>query len=142
LRIDHRTGSLEKGKDADFVIWSGDPLSTYSKCEQTWIEGAKYFDIAEDAKMRVAVDAERQRLIQKILKQSNGEPAKPEEAKPANAESQPASRPGTLLARMLQQHQDWVDEQIRLGRDPDENLPGQCGCDDISMIYINYGGEQ
>ena len=145
LRIDHRTGSLEKGKDADFVIWSGDPLSTYSKCEQTWIEGAKYFDIAEDATMRIEVDKERQRLIQKILRQASGEPTKPGAPQGESAtkpESQPASRPGTLLARMLQQHQEWVDEQIRLGRDPDEVLPGQCGCDSIDMIYNNFGGEQ
>ena len=30
-------------EDADFVIWSGHPLSIYSKCEQTWIDGRKYF---------------------------------------------------------------------------------------------------
>jgi imidazolonepropionase-like amidohydrolase len=30
LFIDHRVGSLEEGKDADFVLWSGSPLSTYS----------------------------------------------------------------------------------------------------------------
>jgi hypothetical protein len=143
LRIDNRTGSLKQGKDADFVIWSGDPLSTFSKCEQTWIEGAKYFDIEADTAMRVEVDRERQRLIQKILRQANGEPAKPQaESETKPADSQPASRPGTLLARMLQKHQEWVDEQIRLGRDPDENLPGQCGCDDVNMIYIRAGGEQ
>ena len=32
LRIDKYVGSLEIGKDADFVIWSGHPLSTYSVC--------------------------------------------------------------------------------------------------------------
>src|SRR5205807_2423523 len=42
LQIDKRAGSLEAGKDADFVLWSGDPLSTYSICEQTWIGGRKY----------------------------------------------------------------------------------------------------
>lgn len=67
LRIDHRVGSLEVGKDADFVIWSGSPLSTYSKCEQTWIEGRKYFDLEEDLKMRERVKTERARLIQKVL---------------------------------------------------------------------------
>jgi adenine deaminase len=67
LRIDHRVGSLEPGKDADFVIWSGSPLSTYSLCEQTWIDGRKYFDIEEDKAMRKQVEAERARLIQKVL---------------------------------------------------------------------------
>ena len=41
LRIDSRVGSLEVGKDADFSIWNGSPLSTLSLCEQTWIEGAR-----------------------------------------------------------------------------------------------------
>ena len=67
LKIDHLVGSLEVGKDGDFVIWSGHPLSTYTKCEQTWIDGRKYFDIEEDKIMRKLVKSERARLIQKIL---------------------------------------------------------------------------
>ena len=39
LRIDDRVGSLEPGKDADIVIWSGDPFDFYSKVEQVFIEG-------------------------------------------------------------------------------------------------------
>ncbi len=38
------TGALEVGKDADFIVLSGDPLSVYTKIEQTWVEGAKVFD--------------------------------------------------------------------------------------------------
>jgi len=68
LRIDDRVGSLEPGKDADFAIWNGDPLSTYTVCEQTWIDGRKYFDRAEDLKMRKAVERERNRLIQKYFR--------------------------------------------------------------------------
>ena len=67
LRIDKWTGSLEAGKDGDFVIWSGSPLSTLTIAEQTWIDGAKWFDIEEDAKLRVVVMKEREKLIQKIL---------------------------------------------------------------------------
>ncbi|MFQ5752977.1 MAG: amidohydrolase family protein, partial [bacterium] len=71
LRIDHRVGSLEPGKDADFVIWSGHPLSTYSICEQTWIDGRKYFDRQLDLEMQKQVKAERARLIQKVLAASS-----------------------------------------------------------------------
>ncbi|MDZ7273956.1 MAG: amidohydrolase family protein [candidate division KSB1 bacterium] len=67
LKVDHLIGSLEPGKQADFVIWSGAPLSTYSICEQTWIEGRKYFDRAEDRELRAAVEKERAALIQKVL---------------------------------------------------------------------------
>jgi imidazolonepropionase-like amidohydrolase len=63
LRIDARVGSLEPGKDADFVIWNGSPLSTYSRAEQTWIEGRKYFDRAEDLAGRPALAKEREALI-------------------------------------------------------------------------------
>lgn len=50
LEIDNRVGSLEEGKDADFIILSGDPFSVYTHVEQTWIEGQKVFDrsIPED----------------------------------------------------------------------------------------------
>jgi N-acetylglucosamine-6-phosphate deacetylase len=67
LRIDNRVGSLEAGKDADFVVWNGNPLSTYTMCEQTWIDGRKYFDRAEDAKLNENVQLERSVLVQKIL---------------------------------------------------------------------------
>lgn len=39
------TGSLEAGKNADVVIWSGDPYSTYTKAEQVYIDGAKMYDL-------------------------------------------------------------------------------------------------
>ena len=67
LYLDKQIGSLEPGKDADFVIWSDSPLSTYSICEQTWIDGRKYFDIDEDVKLRQKVKEERTTLVQKIL---------------------------------------------------------------------------
>ena len=39
LGIDDRYGSLEKGKLADIVLWSGDPLDIMSKVEQVFIHG-------------------------------------------------------------------------------------------------------
>jgi imidazolonepropionase-like amidohydrolase len=44
LDLQDRTGSLERGKDADFIILSGDPLSVHSKILETWVEGVKVFD--------------------------------------------------------------------------------------------------
>ena len=46
LGLDARVGTLEAGKDADFILLSGDPLSVYSQVEQTWVEGKKVFDLS------------------------------------------------------------------------------------------------
>ncbi len=45
LDLDDRVGSLERGKDADFVILSGDPFSVYTRVLETWVEGRKRFDL-------------------------------------------------------------------------------------------------
>jgi imidazolonepropionase-like amidohydrolase len=68
LRVDHLVGSLEPGKQADFVIWNGDPLSNLSRCEQTWIDGALWFHRGEDEQLRANARQQRNTLIQKILK--------------------------------------------------------------------------
>ncbi len=44
LGLADRVGSLEAGKDADFIVLSGDPLSTYTHILQTWVEGILLFD--------------------------------------------------------------------------------------------------
>ena len=67
LRIDQYVGSLEPGKQADFVLWSSSPLSTLSRCEQTWIDGRKYFDRSEDQVGRLEREKMRTALMRKIL---------------------------------------------------------------------------
>ena len=44
LDMDKRVGSLETGKDADFIVLSGDPFSVYTHVLQTYVEGKKVFD--------------------------------------------------------------------------------------------------
>lgn len=59
LGIDKMVGSLEEGKHGDIAIWNGHPLSIYSKVEQTYIDGKKYFDLLTDpVDMRIAVDSD------------------------------------------------------------------------------------
>jgi len=48
LGIDHRTGSLEVGKDADVVLWSKNPLSVYATAEKVWIDGALVRAVGDD----------------------------------------------------------------------------------------------
>ncbi|MAE75536.1 MAG: hypothetical protein CMJ85_01550 [Planctomycetes bacterium] len=67
LKVGKYVGSLEPGKHADFVVWSGHPLSSYTICEQTWIDGRRYFELTEDVRLRGEASRERQRLIQKVL---------------------------------------------------------------------------
>ena len=43
LGIDGRLGSIEAGKDADLVIWSGDPLNVLSRVERALIDGAEIY---------------------------------------------------------------------------------------------------
>src|ERR1019366_8101480 len=47
LHLDERIGSLDKGKDADFVVLSGAPFSVYTQVLETYIEGDKVFDRAQ-----------------------------------------------------------------------------------------------
>ena len=80
LNIDSKVGSIEKGKQADIAIWNGDPLSTSSICIQTWIEGAKYFDLNEDQLLRDQAHKDRTRLIELALAAAYGDLSPPEKA--------------------------------------------------------------
>lgn len=55
LDLDRRVGSLKPGKDADFIVLSGDPFSTYTVVEQTWVEGVKMFDRSNADDLKYAV---------------------------------------------------------------------------------------
>ena len=67
LRLDDKVGSLKVGKDADIVLWSGHPMSLYTKTEQTYIEGALYFDKDEHLNKLGEIKKEKNNLIQQML---------------------------------------------------------------------------
>ncbi|MFQ5669229.1 MAG: amidohydrolase family protein [Acidobacteriota bacterium] len=96
LGIDDRVGSLEPGKDADFVIWNGDPLSDYSIAEQTWVEGVREFDRDSDLAGREAVREERRALIERIRAgdaKSGEEAGEKTEDEPGEASEEPQPAP-------------------------------------------------
>ena len=95
LGVADRVGSIEVGKDADLAVWNGPPLSSMSRCEETWIDGRKYFDREEDRADRAEVEKMRATLIQKIFRTgSGGAPAKamPAAPQPRRDEDEGGSR--------------------------------------------------
>jgi imidazolonepropionase-like amidohydrolase len=44
IALDDKVGSLEPGKMADVVVWSGNPFSVYSHAEKVFIDGALTYD--------------------------------------------------------------------------------------------------
>jgi imidazolonepropionase-like amidohydrolase len=84
LRIDKFVGSLEPDKDGDFAIWSRSPLDSATVCEQTWIEGKKYFDRSAIPERTKKLQEEREQLLAKAKKAAGL--SKPEEgSKPAQS---------------------------------------------------------
>ena len=79
LHIDHKVGSIAVGKEADVVLWTGHPMSIYSKAQKTLIQGAEYFDLEKDIALREAMKAERIQLTKLMLevKESGGEVVTP-----------------------------------------------------------------
>lgn len=68
LRIDHRVGSIDVGKDADLVIYNSHPLSVYAVAQKVLIDGQIYFDIQKDLELRAESDKERKALKEKDKK--------------------------------------------------------------------------
>ncbi|MEE9390992.1 MAG: amidohydrolase family protein [Planctomycetota bacterium] len=55
LDLEKKVGSLEVGKDADFILLDGDPFSVYTKVQQTWVEGRLVFDRSRPKDLLYAV---------------------------------------------------------------------------------------
>lgn len=83
LHIENTCGSIKTGKDADVVVWSGHPLSIYSKAEKTFVDGMLLFDRDADVALRKTLNAERVRLLAKMGDAAKrGEKTRKPEGKP------------------------------------------------------------
>lgn len=85
LHLEDRMGSLEVGKDADLVLWSDDPLSIRAKALMTFVDGVRYYDRKREQEQLVKAEAERARLIARMLaaKQAGATVRKAERKEPA-----------------------------------------------------------
>ena len=83
LRLDSRVGSIEVGKDADLAIWTGHPLSVYSRVETTMIEGEILFDRERDLQQREAMKKEKAERLKKEADEAKKEKDAKKEKKDA-----------------------------------------------------------
>lgn len=68
LHLDDKVGSIKEGKIADVVLWTDNPLSIYARAEQTYVDGRCLFDLKKDVEKQAYIQAERSRLVKKLLK--------------------------------------------------------------------------
>ena len=87
IGVDRQTGSLETGKMADLVVWSGNPFAVYSRAEKVYVDGALMYD-RHDPRRQPVTDFELG------LRDSPGE----QPGAQGNAAGAPAAPPGTAAA--------------------------------------------
>src|SRR5204863_9136258 len=85
LRLDHRLGSIDVGKDADLVIWNGHPFSTYSRVETTMVDGEILFDRQKDLQLRKELAKEK---TDRLKKDAEDEAKKKKDAKKPEAKNE------------------------------------------------------
>ncbi|HRH39218.1 MAG TPA: hypothetical protein PK760_12785, partial [Flavobacteriales bacterium] len=74
---DGRIGSVEVGKDADIVLWTGDPLTIDAKVVRTYVDGVCYYDEAKDREQRAWMAVERDRIVRAMIQtKTDGAPTR------------------------------------------------------------------
>ena len=68
MTSDDRVGTLTAGKEADVVVWNGNPLSSFSRVERTYVEGRLMFSREMDAQLQERDGELRRFLEQEALK--------------------------------------------------------------------------
>src|SRR5690554_1486842 len=78
MHLDDRLGSLKKGKDADIVIWTSNPLSIEARVSKTFVDGELLYDESKSVDHYLRIQQEKARIISKMLASNKaGEAKKP-----------------------------------------------------------------
>lgn len=78
MHLDDRLGSLKKGKDADIVIWTSNPLSIEARVSKTFVDGELLYDESKSVDHYLRIQQEKARIISKMLTSNKaGEAKKP-----------------------------------------------------------------
>jgi imidazolonepropionase-like amidohydrolase len=77
LHLSDSIGSIEIGKSADLVLWSGNPLSVYAHAEKTFIKGELFFDYSDLGDQLTEMKKERSRLIKEMIEDGEKNKTKP-----------------------------------------------------------------
>lgn len=139
LGVESRVGSIAAGLDADVAIWNGKPLSGFTRCVSTWVDGRELFSDAIDAANRETIAKERVRLIQKIQKVSDAR----DEAADAKGEKKDEEKEGKDATPSNMEAPSSIDrldeagraalrrmymERFMSGQVTPDMQPGFCGC--------------
>ena len=124
LGIIDRVGTIEQGKDADLVVWSGDPLSSMTRAERTFVDGRQLFGPEIDAAHRERIRAERTRLIDKIMSEGRRVPPRDDATEETPEDDRDADEIPTRRALLARAYERALAEHIEHGA-----RPGDCGCD-------------
>jgi imidazolonepropionase-like amidohydrolase len=100
LRIDSRVGSLEPGKDADVVIWTHHPLSSYAVADRVYIDGTLYYDRQAEATRLTELSKEKDTLLAAEQSQKKAPPTttEPQTERPRNTTNGDATNGNTATA--------------------------------------------
>lgn len=87
LRIENRVGSLEPGKDADVVVWTHHPLSSYAVADRVYIDGTLYYDRQAEAARLTQVKKDKETLVAAEQSEKKAPPTttEPQPERPRNA---------------------------------------------------------
>ena len=96
LGIDEWVGSIEVGKDADFVLYDAHPLSVYAVAQKTFVDGDLYFDIEEDRRRQELIGEIEDQLLGK--KDEDGGSRREAEEPPTATPVTPATTPDSPAA--------------------------------------------